>query len=139
MLAVLVLDQSLVATLAADCGLAIVIHNAPRHYVIAGPRAGIDAVVPRLETAGAARLVHLAVQTPSTRRRRAVAAPPSMPWPDKSARHSTGRPVCKQCSRFSPMWCSKSVPAMRWPGFLPSWRRTCRCVPATTSVATRGF
>ena len=101
MLAVLVLDQSLVATLAADCGLAIVIHNAPRHYVIAGPRAGIDAVVPRR----AARLVHLAVQTPSTRRRRAVAAPPSMPWP----------------------------------GFLPSWRRTCRCVPATTSVATRGF
>jgi len=65
MLAVLGLDESLVTTLAADCGLAIAIHNAPRHYVIAGSRAAIDAVVPRLEAAGAARLVHLAVQTPS--------------------------------------------------------------------------
>jgi [acyl-carrier-protein] S-malonyltransferase len=65
MLAVLGLDESLVARIAAESGLAIAIHNAPRHYVIAGQRAGIDAAAPRLEAAGAARLVHLAVHTPS--------------------------------------------------------------------------
>jgi [acyl-carrier-protein] S-malonyltransferase len=65
MLAVLGLDEALVATLAAEYGLAIAIRNAPRHYVIAGPRSGIDATAPRLEAAGAARLVHLAVHTPS--------------------------------------------------------------------------
>jgi [acyl-carrier-protein] S-malonyltransferase len=32
---------------------------------VAGPRAGIDAAAPRLEAAGASRLVHLAVHTPS--------------------------------------------------------------------------
>lgn len=65
MLAVLGLDQAVVTGFAAECGLAIAIHNAPRHYVIAGPRAGISAVTPRLEAAGATRLVHLAVNTPS--------------------------------------------------------------------------
>ena len=65
MLAVLGLDEALVSTLAAECGLAIAIHNAPRHYVVAGPRVGIDTVTPRLEAAGASRLVHLAVHTPS--------------------------------------------------------------------------
>ena len=65
MLAVLGLDEALVATLAAECGLAIAIRNAPRHYVIAGPRAGLDAAAPRLEAAGASRLVPLAVHTPS--------------------------------------------------------------------------
>lgn len=65
MLAVLGLDESLVAGIAAESGLAIAIRNAPRHYVLAGPRAGIDAAAPRLEAAGASRLVHLAVHTPS--------------------------------------------------------------------------
>lgn len=65
MLAVLGLDESLVAGIAAESGLAIAIRNAPRHYVIAGPRPGIDAAAPRLEAAGASRLVHLAVHTPS--------------------------------------------------------------------------
>lgn len=65
MLAVLGLDEAAVASLAAEYGLAIAIHNAPRHYVVAGPRAGLDAVAPRLEAAGASRLVQLAVHTPS--------------------------------------------------------------------------
>jgi [acyl-carrier-protein] S-malonyltransferase len=66
MLAVLGLDETVVAgNLAAEFGLSIAIRNAPRHYVVAGPRAGIDAAAPRLEAAGAARLVHLAVHTPS--------------------------------------------------------------------------
>ena len=65
MLAVLGLDEAVAANLAAACGLAIAIRNAPRHYVLAGPRAGIDAAAPRLEAAGASRLVHLAVHTPS--------------------------------------------------------------------------
>ena len=65
MLAVLGLDESTVAGIAAECGLAIAIRNAPRHYVVAGPRVGIVTVTPRLEAAGASRLVHLAVHTPS--------------------------------------------------------------------------
>jgi len=65
MLAVLGLDESRVAELAAAEGLAIAIRNAPRHLVVAGPRAGIVAVAGRFEAAGASRLVHLAVRTPS--------------------------------------------------------------------------
>ncbi len=65
MLAVLGLDEAVVANLAGEYGLTIAIHNAPRHYVVAGPRAGIDAAAPRLEAVGASRLVHLAVHTPS--------------------------------------------------------------------------
>lgn len=65
MLAVLGLDDVRVAQLAADAGLAVAIRNAPQHLVVAGPRAGIIAVAARFEAAGASRLVHLAVQTPS--------------------------------------------------------------------------
>ncbi|RIX44075.1 MAG: malonate decarboxylase subunit epsilon [Rhodocyclales bacterium GT-UBC] len=65
MLAVLGLDESLVAELAAAEGLAIAIRNAPRHLVVAGRRTGILAVAGRFAAAGASRLVHLAVQTPS--------------------------------------------------------------------------
>jgi len=65
MLAVLGLDDARVAQLAADAGLAVAIRNAPRHLVVAGPRAGIIAVAEKFEAAGASRLVHLAVQTPS--------------------------------------------------------------------------
>jgi len=65
MLAVLGLDDARVAQLAADAGLAVAIRNAPQHLVVAGPRAGIIAVAARFEAAGASRLVHLAVQTPS--------------------------------------------------------------------------
>ena len=65
MLAVLGLDETLVAGLAEQAGLAVAIRNAPRHLVIAGPRAGIVAVAGMFEAAGANRLVHLAVHTPS--------------------------------------------------------------------------
>jgi [acyl-carrier-protein] S-malonyltransferase len=65
MLAVLGLDDALVEKLAADHGLAVAIRNAPRHLVVAGSRAGIAAVAGRFEAAGASRLVHLAVRTPS--------------------------------------------------------------------------
>ena len=65
MLAVLGLDDAVVAELAADAGLAVAIRNAPRHLVVAGPRAGIAAAAARFEAAGASRLVHLAVRTPS--------------------------------------------------------------------------
>ena len=65
MLAVLGLDAALVAALADEAGLAVAIRNAPQHLVVAGPRAGIAAVVGKFEAAGANRLVHLAVQTPS--------------------------------------------------------------------------
>lgn len=65
MLAVLGLDESLVASLAAAEGLTVAIRNAPRHLVVAGPRSGILVVAARFEAAGASRLVHLAVQTPS--------------------------------------------------------------------------
>jgi len=65
MLAVLGLDDARVAQLAADAGLAVAIRNAPQHLVVAGPRAGISAVAAKFEAAGASRLVHLAVQTPS--------------------------------------------------------------------------
>lgn len=65
MLAVLGLDDGLVATLAEAAGLAVAIRNAPRHLVVAGPRAGIVAVAERYAAAGASRLVHLAVHTPS--------------------------------------------------------------------------
>ncbi|MGB4065924.1 MAG: malonate decarboxylase subunit epsilon [Azonexus sp.] len=65
MLAVLGLDEALVAGLAEQAGLAVAIRNAPRHLVIAGPRAGIVAVAGKFEAAGASRLVHLAVHTPS--------------------------------------------------------------------------
>ena len=65
MLAVLGLDEALVVTLATDAGLAVAIRNAPRHLVLAGPRAGIAAIADALLAAGASRLVPLAVQTPS--------------------------------------------------------------------------
>jgi [acyl-carrier-protein] S-malonyltransferase len=65
MLAVLGLDEALVETLAAQAGLAVAIRNAPRHLVVAGPLAGITAVAGKFEAAGASRLVHLAVRTPS--------------------------------------------------------------------------
>lgn len=65
MLAVLGLDDALVEKLADDSGLAVAIRNAPRHLVVAGPRAGIDAAASKFEMAGASRLVHLAVRTPS--------------------------------------------------------------------------
>ena len=65
MLAVLGLDDALVETLAEQAGLAVAIRNAPRHLVVAGPRTGIAVVAAQFEAAGASRLVHLAVQTPS--------------------------------------------------------------------------
>lgn len=65
MLAVLGLDDGLVERLAAQAGLAVAIRNAPRHLVVAGPRAGIAAVAGQFEAAGASRLVELAVHTPS--------------------------------------------------------------------------
>lgn len=65
MLAVLGLDETLVAALAEEAGLGVAIRNAPRHLVVAGPRAGIVAVASKFEAAGASRLVHLAVRTPS--------------------------------------------------------------------------
>jgi [acyl-carrier-protein] S-malonyltransferase len=65
MLAVLGLDEALVETLAAEAGLAVAIRNAPRHLVLAGPRAGLAAASDRLLAAGASRLVPLAVHTPS--------------------------------------------------------------------------
>lgn len=65
MLAVLGLDEALVHTLAEQAGLAVAIRNAPRHLVVAGPRPGIVAVADRFAAAGASRLVHLAVRTPS--------------------------------------------------------------------------
>lgn len=65
MLAVLGLDEALVETLAAQAGLAVAIRNAPRHLVVAGPLAGITAAAGKFEAAGASRLVHLAVRTPS--------------------------------------------------------------------------
>lgn len=65
MLAVLGLDDALAAELAAAEGLAVAIRNGPRHLVVAGPRSGIIAVAAKFEAAGASRLVHLAVQTPS--------------------------------------------------------------------------
>jgi [acyl-carrier-protein] S-malonyltransferase len=65
MLAVLGLDDALVEKLASEAGLAVAIRNAPRHLVVAGPRVGIAAVAGKFEAAGASRLVHLAVNTPS--------------------------------------------------------------------------
>ena len=65
MLAVLGLDEALVAGIAAAHGLAVAIRNAPRHVVLAGPAAGIAPAATVLEAAGASRLVHLAVRTPS--------------------------------------------------------------------------
>ncbi|PKO48249.1 MAG: malonate decarboxylase subunit epsilon [Betaproteobacteria bacterium HGW-Betaproteobacteria-4] len=65
MLAVLGLDDALVEKLASEAGLAVAIRNAPRHLVVAGPRAGIATVAGKFEAAGASRLVHLAVRTPS--------------------------------------------------------------------------
>jgi len=65
MLAVLGLDDGLVAELAGKAGLAVAIRNAPRHLVVAGPLAGIAQAAARFEAAGASRLVHLAVRTPS--------------------------------------------------------------------------
>jgi len=65
MLAVLGLDEALVAALAAEAGLAVAIRNAPRHVVVAGPRTGIVAAADRFAAAGASRLVQLAVRTPS--------------------------------------------------------------------------
>lgn len=74
MLAVLGLDEAVVATQAAAAGLAVAIRNAPRHLVVAGPRAGILIAAAQFETAGANRLVHLPVRTPSHTPRLAGAA-----------------------------------------------------------------
>jgi [acyl-carrier-protein] S-malonyltransferase len=65
MLAMLGLDDALVAKLAGEAGLAVAIRNAPRHLVIAGPSAGIAAAASKFEATGASRLVYLAVHTPS--------------------------------------------------------------------------
>jgi len=65
MLAVLGLPDAEVEALAHAGGLAVAIRNAPRHLVVAGPRAGISKVAADFEAAGASRLVHLAVRTPS--------------------------------------------------------------------------
>jgi [acyl-carrier-protein] S-malonyltransferase len=65
MLAVLGLADAEVEALAHACGLAVAIRNAPRHLVVAGPRVGIEAAADSFEAAGASRLVHLAVRTPS--------------------------------------------------------------------------
>ncbi len=65
MLAVLGLSESLVQRLAAENGLALAIRNAPRHLVVAGPRAGLLRMAQRCQENGASHLVHLAVQTPS--------------------------------------------------------------------------
>jgi [acyl-carrier-protein] S-malonyltransferase len=65
MLAVLGLDDTLVDSLVESLGLQVAIRNAPRHVVVAGPRASIAAAAGRFEVAGASRLVHLAVRTPS--------------------------------------------------------------------------
>ncbi len=65
MLAVLGLDDTLVATLAAESGLTVAIRNAPRHLVVAGPRPGLVAATRKFEAAGASRVVPLAVRTPS--------------------------------------------------------------------------
>lgn len=65
MLAVLGLDEALVAELAAAHGLSIAIRNAPRHVVLAGPAACLAPAATALAAAGASRLVALAVRTPS--------------------------------------------------------------------------
>lgn len=65
MLAVLGLDEVLVESLAVAAGLAVAIRNAPRHLVVAGARSGLLAVADQFAAAGASRLVHLAVRTPS--------------------------------------------------------------------------
>ena len=65
MLAVLGLDEALVESMAAAAGLSVAIRNAPRHLVVAGPRPGLLAVAEQFTAAGASRLVHLAVRTPS--------------------------------------------------------------------------
>jgi len=65
MLAVLGLDDARVETLAGEAGLAVATRNAPRHLVVAGPQAGIDVAAAQFAAAGASRLVHLAVRTPS--------------------------------------------------------------------------
>jgi [acyl-carrier-protein] S-malonyltransferase len=65
MLAVLGLDEAVVEKLAAAHGLSIAIYNAPQHVVLAGPQAGLLPAAEALAAAGASRLVHLAVRTPS--------------------------------------------------------------------------
>lgn len=65
MLAVLGLDEALAAHLAAEHGLSIAIRNAPRHFVLAGPAAGLAPAAEAMAAAGASRLVTLAVRTPS--------------------------------------------------------------------------
>lgn len=65
MLAVLGLDEAVVASVAEGLGLKIAIRNAPRHVVVAGPRSAIEASAAVFEAAGASRVVSLAVRTPS--------------------------------------------------------------------------
>lgn len=65
MLAVLGLNEALVEGMAAAAGLSVAIRNAPRHLVVAGARSGLLAVAEQFAAAGASRLVHLAVRTPS--------------------------------------------------------------------------
>lgn len=65
MLAVLGLDDAAVEAMAAQLGVALAIRNAPRHAVVAGPRAAIERAAERFAAAGASRLVSLAVRTPS--------------------------------------------------------------------------
>ena len=65
LLAVLGLDDALVEKLAAAHGLTIAIYNASQHVVLAGPQEGLLPAAEALAAAGASRLVHLAVRTPS--------------------------------------------------------------------------
>jgi len=65
MLAVLGLDDAMVEAIVAPLGVSVAIRNAPRHLVVAGPRAAIEVAAERFTAAGASRLVPLAVRTPS--------------------------------------------------------------------------
>jgi [acyl-carrier-protein] S-malonyltransferase len=88
MLAVLGLDDPQVDAIAAACGVAVAIRNAPRHRVVAGPADGIALAATRFEAAGASRLVHLSVQTPS---HTALLAPASMAFAKVLAAIPDGR------------------------------------------------
>lgn len=65
MLAVLGLDDAMVEAMVTPLGVCVAIRNAPRHLVVAGPRAAIEVAAERFAAAGASRLVPLAVRTPS--------------------------------------------------------------------------
>ncbi|WP_418648160.1 malonate decarboxylase subunit epsilon [Thauera butanivorans] len=65
MLAVIGLGRAQVEQAAADLGLAIAIINGDRHFVVAGRCDGLALAEARFRDLGAARLVRLAVETPS--------------------------------------------------------------------------